>query len=158
MRQQMVLAAAFGALIFTTCQCGKSPEQIRELNNQLFDAAKDGDLKKINDLLRQGAEINAGKSEGMSALHAAIKADQIDAVRLLIEKGADVHATDYQKRTFLHVAAESGKEKSLRFLIRQGLDVNAKDKDGRTPLDCANADDVIEALLANGAQEGADVE
>jgi len=84
-------------------------------------------------LLLAAAVANAEES----AIHAAARAGDIEAVRAAIAGGAAVDARDETGRTALHVAAESGRDGVARALLHAGAAVNAVTHDGRTPADLA---------------------
>ena len=55
-------------------------------------AAKNGDIKKVEALLNEGANVNAVVTPGLSPLHEAVFNDApLDIVRLLLDRGADVN-------------------------------------------------------------------
>ena len=58
----------------------------------LANAAFRGDLPRIEELLRAGADINA-EGDRWNPLHAAIENSQSEAVRLLLRSGADIERT-----------------------------------------------------------------
>src|SRR5262245_6979853 len=57
----------------------------------LHDAAKEGDLARIEQLLAQGADINE-RAGPATALHYAIQQGHVKAAELLINRGADINA------------------------------------------------------------------
>ncbi|MGQ0735557.1 MAG: M56 family metallopeptidase [Acidobacteriota bacterium] len=69
-----------------------APDQSRRqrgLDRELYEAAADGDVDGINDLLAAGASVNAAIEGDGSPLIAAARAGRVDIVRLLLDKGAD---------------------------------------------------------------------
>ena len=61
------------------------------------DAAKRGDVQKIEELVRAHPElINERDTSGVTALHYAAFGGHRQAVQLLVQKGADVNARDAQ--------------------------------------------------------------
>jgi len=118
-----------------------------------------GDIQAIEDLLAQGADVNAKGEQGWSALHLAAVFGHKDIAELLIEKGADVNAKSGatlrdEDITALHGACRHGQKGVAELLIAKGADVNAKSKNGYTPLHVAVREgyrDVAELLIANGA-------
>lgn len=56
--------------------------------NELHIAARDGDRKKVQHLLSQGADINGITSHGRSPLFFAAEEDQLDIVKDLLDAGA----------------------------------------------------------------------
>lgn len=78
-----------------------SPQDIAELNQNTgvvwaLNAKSESDRKKILAvMLRKGVNINAIDSpSGITALHAAVLENNLEAVKLLIENGANTNATD----------------------------------------------------------------
>src|SRR5262245_33057500 len=117
----------------------------------LQDAAKEGDLDKIEQLLAQGVNINE-KTGLAPALHYAIREGHVEAVELLITRGADVNATSTWG-TPLHLAASGGHADIARLLLERGADPNARRKT-QTPLHLAaitGQTEVARVLLDHGA-------
>jgi ankyrin repeat protein len=72
----------------------------------LHDAAKEGDLARIEQLLAQGADINE-RAGPATSLHIAIQQGHAKAAELLIKRGADVNATSTWG-TPVYLAASAG--------------------------------------------------
>ena len=70
------------------------------INEELWSAARDGDVARVTRALENGADVNAKTRYGATALTFAADKGRIDVVKLLIERGADVNAQDsfYQMR------------------------------------------------------------
>lgn len=70
-----------------------------DLNQQLHEACKKGELEVVKRLIDEGADVNA-KDLGWTPLHeVAAFSGNIAIARLLIEKGADVNAKDWKGMT-----------------------------------------------------------
>ena len=118
-----------------------------------------GNRQATNDLLAQGADVNAKSDRGLSALHSAAVFGHKDIVELLIEKGADVNAKAESSMwdegmTALHGSCVKGQKGVAELLIAKGADVNAKSKNGYTPLHIVVTEgyrDVAELFIAKGA-------
>jgi ankyrin repeat protein len=124
----------------------------------LHEAAKEGDLPKVNSLIEGGADVNVRAGNGATPLHFAADRGHIDVVELLISKGADVNAETKRGFTPLHWAAISGHEDVAELLISKGVDINAESLTGFTPLHGAargGNKDLVELLISNGANVNA---
>lgn len=64
------------------------------LNEELWAAARAGDVARIAHALDEGADVNAKTGHGVTALWFAADRGHLDAVRLLIDRGADMHPVD----------------------------------------------------------------
>ncbi len=111
------------------------------LNEDLFEAVKKGDKKKVVELIKKGADVNAkikapSYSEGWTPLHFAAQWGDMEIIRLLISKKADVNALSKGLAPLrpLHASAYSGHYKASQFLLANGANVDALDGYGRTPL------------------------
>jgi ankyrin repeat protein len=120
----------------------------------LHAAAFVGDVNAISLLIENGADINAPRRDGATALYMAACEGHLNAVRLLISKGASVNQIEKCGATPLHCAAYTGKLEVALELIKANADVNQKTKDDATPLYFAVQEgklDVLLMLSANGA-------
>ena len=125
-----------------------------KLNNKLINAAKNGDIKNVKELLAKGADVGTKNKNGETALHFAAWDGHVDVVKVLIEKGADVDAKDNDGKTALHWAALRGNVEVARVLIEKGADVGAKNEDGKTALHYAAQEghvEIVKVLIEKGA-------
>ncbi len=102
--------------------------------NQLEDAARTGDLKKLEALIKSGVDVNAKGSDGQTALMAAAAMGNTDAMKMLIDAGADVNATGPNGQTALMKAIHTGQDDSVDCLLKNHADVNLADNDKNTAL------------------------
>jgi ankyrin repeat protein len=121
----------------------------------IHDAARDGDLQKVQRLLENSSDLGSSKDKyGYTPLHVAAKAGHKEVAEFLLAHGADVNAVDDMGRTPLHWAAASGRMDMVELLLANKADVNAKDNDHATPLRwAANHSDVAELLRQHGARD-----
>ena len=122
----------------------------------LADAVMKGNKAAVRSLLQRKADVNAAQSDGTTALHWAVRLDDLDTADLLIRSGANVAAATRAGATPLQLAAINGNAAMIEKLIKAGADVNAPlTRYGDTALMMAartGKPDAIKVLLDNGAQ------
>jgi ankyrin repeat protein len=134
-----------------------APDRSNGADTAIFFAAARGHDKVVRYLVSRGANVNAGREHGRSALALAICNRHPVIVAWLIAQGADVTVKDENKDTPLHYAARYGNAAIAELLIEKGADVNAQGTGGRTPLYatiCFHGDkdtSVAKVLLEHGA-------
>jgi ankyrin repeat protein len=94
-------------------------------------------LEGLQQLIRNGANVNEKDREKYTPLHLASRHGHIDIVRELIRCGASVHERDMDG-TPLHTASRYGHVDIVRELIKSGAHVNEKDRCGWTSLHIAS--------------------
>ena len=126
-------------------------------DKELLDATKRGDVAAVRSLLQEGADPNASQGDGLSALHLAAQAGNLDIVKVLIGAGAEVEAkTRIGDYTPLHLASWGAHASAVSALIEAGADPGAvSTTSGVTPLHLAakatNGESTVRALLEHGA-------
>jgi ankyrin repeat protein len=135
---------------------------------EIHDAAKNGDLSKVEALLKDDSELVFTRDRlGRTPLHWAAQEGHKDVVRVLLASKANVNAkVNQSERTILvengltplHLAVMAGKKDVAELLLANKADASAKDDVGRTPLHIAassGSKTLIELLLANNADVNA---
>ena len=127
--------------------------------SDVADAAMKGNKEAVRSLLQRKANVNAPQSDGTTALHWAVRADDLETADLLIRAGANVSAANRDGAAPLLLAAENGNAAMLETLIKAGADPNASlTKYGDTaPMMAARTGktDAIKTLVDHGAQVNA---
>ena len=114
-------------------------------------AVRNGDLKRVQELIRNGADVNGSYGDS-PLLHLAIQKGHVDSALAVLAAGADVHAKDVWGRTALRWACLEGKENVVQALIDKGSRVNERDRFGTTPLmGQSHVTDISLCLLRGGA-------
>jgi ankyrin repeat protein len=125
----------------------------------LIDAVKAGNREAVRALLKQpAAAFKAVEGDGTTALHWAVRADDLDLARMLLAAGADVNAATREGVTPLSVAAVNGSARMTGVLLEAGANANAVMPEGETILMTAartGRPEVIETLLRHGADVNA---
>jgi ankyrin repeat protein len=97
---------------------------ISPATKQLLDAAWDGDLEKVKEALRTGADVNAMEEYGSPALHKAAGQGHYEVVEFLVANGADIELKDKVDMAAVMSAATAGQVKIMKFLISKGAKIN----------------------------------
>lgn len=127
--------------------------------SDVADAAMNGNRSAIRTLLQQKADVNAPQADGATALHWAVRQDDIEMVDVLLAAGANVKATNRFGVTPLSLACINGSAAMIERLLKAGADANAPLSDlGETPLMMAartGKADAVKVLLDHGADVNA---
>ncbi|NDQ56143.1 MAG: hypothetical protein GZ088_03595 [Acidipila sp.] len=155
---------ALVALVLLLALVWSSPASHKRLddaaaNVEIHDAARQGDLEKIQSLLKTNPDLVFSEDDqGSSPLHMAAWRGQKDVAELLLASGADVNAKDNFNITPLQTAAMFDHKDVAQLLLAHKADVNAKNNKGTTSLHYAAISgykDVVELLLASKADVNA---
>lgn len=79
-------------------------------NNDLIDAAVDGNLKRADSALLKGAQVNVRDSYGKTPLTWAVGSENKDLIRKLLDEGADPYQQDNFRNDALAYASEDIKD------------------------------------------------
>lgn len=123
-------------------------------DSRLAQAALDEDKAAVRSLLAGNADPNGVLPDGTSALHWAVRADDIDTVSALIAAHANVRLTDPDGVSPLALACANANAAMIRKLLAAGADVNSPDPSGETALMIAariGSIEVLKVLLDAGA-------
>jgi len=104
-------------------------------------AAAWGRLLELKRLIRDIAAVDLHKTDGtngMTALHFAVKCKYFDCARELIRAGLDVNFPSKMGKTALHWAVTNEDKPMIKFLIEHGATRDVMDNNGVTPESLAN--------------------
>lgn len=102
---------------------------------EICEAASQGEFSKVEELITQGADINAVMpNRGWSALYYAVKQEKVEVVSFLLKRGAKIDLSDSAGCSALHIAAAGNNTEIIQLLINAGANYSDKDKNGMTPL------------------------
>jgi len=148
MNMKRVVACCAAMLLSVASLCAAGSD--------LADATMKGNKQSVLSLLQKKADVNAPQIDGTTALHWAVRLDDLETAELLIRAGANVAAATRAGATPLDLAAINGNAAMMEKLIKAGADPNTKlTKYGDTVLMMAartGKPDAIKVLLNHGAQ------
>lgn len=143
---QILLNSRHGVNLEARDQFGRTPLQC---------AVEYGRVRVAQELMDQGADIEAADDEQTASLMRACKRQDQAMALMLIERGACFNTMDKYEQTALHHACEGGDDWTLvKLLLEKGANVNATTHDCLTPLYLAAFYGRLESmrvLLANGS-------
>ena len=131
---------------------------VRAADSALLAAAAAGDMSAVRAFAKQGQDVNAAGTDGATALHWVVRAEDVETTDVLLKAGARVAAANAFGVTPVYLAAESGNATLIRRLLDAGADVNQTDRTGDTLLMAAvraGETDAVQLLLDRGAQVNA---
>jgi ankyrin repeat protein len=179
------------AALFATAACNKNPPPAVRSTRATFNnpaapsrpgessllvpAAAAGDIEKVKQLLKDGADVNIRGPQNQTPLMEAAYAGETEIFRLLLDKGAIITLQKSDGATALSmalggdkkeivamiqqvdqllVASGKGDLSKVKELIAQKVSVNGRGENGRSALMEASYGDhleVVKLLLQNGA-------
>ncbi|KIO34599.1 hypothetical protein M407DRAFT_240459 [Tulasnella calospora MUT 4182] len=108
-----------------------SQSTVRNQKN-IWVAAGDGDLGRVQELLDEGMSPNAADENTYTPMHAAASYAQIPVLEFLLSRGGNVNITDEDGETPLFVVETV---EVARYLLEHGADMNHRNNDGELPVD-----------------------
>lgn len=164
------LAVCAGAIYFVKSWLGDSgvvkeasvdPVQAGDLEIQLIQGAKAGDLQKVQSLVKDGANVNGQDIGGFTALMSAVRQGHLKVAQFLLDKGSDpeIRGNYYWGETALMMAAQNSSPDLVDLLMNRRAKVDAKSKHtGCTALMLAayaGDPETVKRLLTRGADVNA---
>jgi ankyrin repeat protein len=122
---------------------------------RLVDAVKQGNAAAVKTLIAQHADVNAAEADGMTALHWAVRANDVPTVQMLLRAGAKVNAASRYGMTPILLAAQNGDPTVVAALLKAGANPNSALPEGETALMTAARTgnvDSIKLLVETGAK------
>ena len=96
------------------------------LTRELWQIAGTGNVERLQQILAQGADLNAGDRTGVTPLMRAAYHGELPMVRALIQNGADLDAKDSGGLTALMMAKHSGRAEIIEALRSSGAKENQR--------------------------------
>jgi len=116
--QKVFLFSLAGLLFFQTATPSK-----QELNDQLYDAVRKGDVAGVTSALDHGADVNAKFRYGTTALFKAAERGNAEITKILLDHGADVKVKDtFYGATAMSWAIDGKHVQVVRLLAEKATD------------------------------------
>jgi len=129
-------------------------KKIDDASLTLHEAAKNGDLKAVQEYLERKKPLDSQDHKGITPLGYAIGANRIAVVKMLLDSRANPFAVDSSGNSGLHYAAGYGRKELCEYLLKTGASVAQANAQGQKPLHVATQnkhDIVIQLLKSHGA-------
>ncbi|XP_010135047.1 PREDICTED: ankyrin repeat and SOCS box protein 3-like [Buceros rhinoceros silvestris] len=120
-------------------------------------AAREGNVKMLRKLMKQGYSIDVPDNRGWVPIHEAAAHDSSECLRLLLRAAPSeeyINSRTFEGLGALHLSARRGSLESIRVLLEAGADPNEVTIEATTPLFLAVENghaDVVKFLLQHGA-------
>ena len=130
-----ILLFSLLALLFPQTQTSSK----QELNDQLYEAVRKGDVAAVTAALDRGADVNAKFRYGATALFKAAERGNAEVTKVLLDRGADVNVKDtFYRATAMSWALQNDHLNVVRLLLEKGAE---------------GADDVLMSGVREGKEE-----
>ncbi|MBP5534573.1 MAG: ankyrin repeat domain-containing protein [Alphaproteobacteria bacterium] len=107
-----------------------------DLNKKLYEAVEKDDVKKEEELIKQGANAKASFN-GDTLLHRAAEKGNVETIKFLAHH-IDVDTKGRGGKTALHVAAESNQKDAAVTLIQLNANTEIRDDGNKIPIQRAS--------------------
>ncbi len=135
----------FVLLIFTIHGCLAMEDAAK--NQALRRAVREGNISTVENLLKEGVNVNSQDKRGRTPMHIAAKYGRAEVARILIKYKPFLHQPDKKGTGPLHVAASHGRDDVIRVLAAAHVWLDTQDNDGDTALHRALYKDNIHLAL-----------
>lgn len=124
-------------------------------DSAVADAAMNGDIAAVRDLIGRKADVNAPQGDGTTALHWAVYNGNTELTQLLLASGASVTATTrLGGLTPVMMAAKTGDAAALALLLDAPGGSRAAPTDGRSNASVANSNGTTPLMFAAASGKG----
>jgi ankyrin len=143
-------------LSFCVVAAVMSGSPLRAAGSEVADAVLQGKKEVVRALLQKGVDVNVPQIDGTTALHWAVRADDLEMADLLLRAGARASATNRDGATPMQLASLNGSAAMIGRLLKAGVDANAPlSSSGDTALMLAartGKPEAVKLLLDSGAK------
>ena len=133
---------------------GKSAAAEKGLADELVTAAREGDLSRVQELLKRGAAPDSTNAFGWPAIVVAAEKGKTPVVAALLDHKANVNARGRRQWTAIMQAAKNGHLDTVQLLASRGARIHEGNYSSEKPIDMAAGNghaDVIAFFESKGA-------
>lgn len=112
-------------LSFCLVAAAMSGSPLHAAGSEVADAALQGKKEVVRALLQKGVDVNVPQIDGTTALHWAVRADDLEMADLLLRAGARTSSTNRDGATPMQLASLNGSAAMIGRLLKAGVDANA---------------------------------
>lgn len=116
----------------------------------LREAAGSGDLRTVEYLIKNGADVKKANGNGLTALHSAAVKGNLQVMDALVKAGADVNAQTDIGQAPITFAVSNDHIEAVEYLLSHGADIHNTTKGGFTLVHKANSIKMIHYLMSKG--------
>jgi ankyrin repeat protein len=138
----------------TNALARREPVTGKILADDLVAAAREGNVSRVQDLLKRGAAPDLTNAFGWPAIVVAAENGRTPVVAALLEHGANVNARGRREWTAIMQAAKNGHLDTVQLLVARGASIHAGNYSGEKCADLAAANrhaQVLAFLESKGA-------
>ena len=99
-------------------------DQTQNLKDALFEAAKNGDIDRVQRLVESGADVNAVDGHHITSFLWAYFDGHTEVVKYLLSKGGNVNHNEFSEGTLLTLAAFTGDIAFIPYLLDAGVKID----------------------------------
>ena len=100
--------------------------------DDLTQSCREGNLKRVEQILKSGVEVTAKDESGWFPLSVAAAHGQVEVMQFLLKEGANINERTSKQNTPLIFAASRGHLTAVQLLLNQGADPKLTNRDGET--------------------------
>ena len=134
MTRDILLLIVGALLLAAVAGCARSVAVDAAMNEALVSAAAQGNLARVTDLLKRGADLNARDDQGRTPVMAATHGNHVAVVDALLKAGADVNLRDNRLDNPFLYAGAAGLLDILKLAHAAGADPTITNRFGGTAL------------------------
>jgi spore coat protein CotH len=127
-----------GEAVVITDSWGDRRQPVKKSGQDVWMAAKNGDMELLKDWKKNGGNIDQPNGDGTTPLIMAALGGQFEVAKFLIENNANVDSMSRDRNAAIHSAAFLGRLDIVQMLVEQGANVEVKNRDGATAVEIAS--------------------